>query len=366
VRLPGRWWVVLPVAAALLLAVLVVRHGADSDSSARAVSGVAAGRAEDRETTEKTPAAAGLSTEGRSYRRWVARVLGSAVDASARREGGTVQAAVMLDRWPQPIAAASEPGAVQRPMRMWSIAKVVTSVAVLRELGWGNRRGKPLSPQLAAAMRGALVRSENCRQRRLVLGLQELTGGPAGAQAALADVLAEAGADADLDVAVEAPEPICEGYLSTQEGSIPDPYAPTLLLGTATWRITDLAAFLQALGSGAYGEAIEQRLLSLMREPKAASTEVPREEFSADLAWGAGNALAGVDPAYKAGWGGTLQGAFMAAQGAVIELEDGRTIAFSVAFHPDQQPPKDDPGLTEAPAAIEQVFGAFAAELFAR
>jgi hypothetical protein len=194
----------------------------------------------------------------------------------------------------------------------------------------------------------------------MVLGLQQLAGGTEGARAALHEAMDRAGANADFDVDVEPPESLCLDYLSTQQGSIADPYAATLLLGTATWRISDMARFLHALGSGVYGDAVEQRLISLMRAPKGRSREVPSEDFTADLEWGAGNALAGLYPAYKAGWGGTLQGAFMAAQGAVVKLADGDTIVFAVAFHPDVQPPKDDPGLTDAPAAIEAVMGPLA------
>lgn len=361
------WWIALAALAvgALALASVALLGGdsgpgfsADGVSDAATVpSGKSTGRPGDGE-------AEGESREEED-RRAIGRVLHRAVRDAARLGDGTVQAAVMLDGWRRPLVAASEPGAAQRPMRMWSIAKVVTAVALLRELGWETRGGRrEPSDQVAAAMQDALVRSENCRQRRMVLGLQSLAGGPEGAQAALREVLRKAGAEADLDVDVEAPESLCYEYLETQRGSIADPFAPTLLLGTATWRIADLARFLHALGSGVYGRAIQARLLSLMRAPKGRSTEVPSEDFTADLEWGAGNALAGFNPAYKAGWGGTLQDSFMAAQGAAVELEDGRTMVFAVAFHPHTQPPKDDPGLTAAPAAIERVMGLLADELF--
>src|SRR4029453_5078416 len=87
-------------------------------------------------------------------------------------------------------------------------------------------------------------------------------------------------------------------------------------------------------------------------------TEVPSSEFTADLDWGAGRALAELDPAYKAGWGGTLQGAFVAAQGAAAGLPDGGTRAPGGAFHPAAPPSRDDPGLTAGPAAIESVMRA--------
>lgn len=297
--------------------------------------------------------------------RLAGRALARAVRAGARAGDGAVQAAVMIGGWDEPLLAASEPGAEQRPMRMWSIAKAVTAVALLRELGWESARSRTEpSPQAMTAMRDALVRSENCRQRRMVLELQSLAGGIEGARAALAETLAVAGAEADLDVAVEPPEPLCHEYLETQQGSIADPFAPTLLLGTATWRVGDMARFAQALGGGAYGAEIRRRMLTLMRAPKGRSREVPSEDFSADPEWGAGNALARFAPAYKSGWGGVLQGDFMASQAVAIELDDGRTISFAVAYHPSAQPVKDDPGLTLAPEAIERTLTVLSAELF--
>lgn len=361
----GRWVVLAAIGAGALALAAIALLGDDSGSGSLAdgARSAAAGRPGENAGGPGDDPEAGSGDE--EARRAIRPVLRRAVLDAARLGDGTVQAAVMLDGWSDPLVAASEPGAGQRPMRMWSIAKVVTAVALLRELGWQTPgQAREPSDQVAVAMRDALVRSENCRQRRMVLGLQALAGGPEGARAALRDVLRDAGADADLGVDVEAPEPLCHEYLETQRGSIADPFAPTLLLGTATWRIADLARFFHALGSGGYGERIRRYLFGLMRAPKERSTEVPPGEFTADLAWGAGNALAGYDPAYKAGWGGTLQGAFMAAQAAAVELEDGRTMVFAVAFHPSTQPPKDDPGSTAAPAAIERVMGLLADELF--
>lgn len=298
-------------------------------------------------------------------RRLVRRGLARGVREGASVGDGSIQAAVMLDGWDAPMAAATEPGEAAAPMRMWSIAKVVTAVSLLRELGWeSDRTRREPSPQAMAAMRDALVRSENCRQRRMVLELQSLAGGAGGAGQALGETLDKAGAEADLDVDVEPPEVLCHEYLETQRDSVADSFAPTLLLGTATWQIGDMARFAHALGSGAYGEEIRERLFTLMRAPKGRSREVPSEDFSADLAWGAGKALGSFAPAYKSGWGGTLQGDFMAAQAVAIELDDGGTIAFAVAYHPSVQPAKDDPGLTGGPVAIERVLAVLAEELF--
>ena len=117
----------------------------------------------------------------------------------------------------------------------------------------------------------------------------------------------------------------------------------------------DAVRFARALGAGAYGKAIAQRVLAEMRIPKAASREVAPGELTAPLGWGAGKAFAGLRPAYKAGWGGSLDGDFLAGQLAVVDLAAGR-LAVVVVFHPDVQPPSDDPGRTAAPHAIELVM----------
>jgi hypothetical protein len=108
--------------------------------------------------------------------------------------GGTVEAAIMLDGWRTPVIASSEARGDNRFMRMWSMSKVVAMIAVLRGLGWAERAGRPIPPELAAALRGALTRSENCRQRRVVLELQRLNGGKRAATAAIADIFRSAGA----------------------------------------------------------------------------------------------------------------------------------------------------------------------------
>ena len=106
------------------------------------------------------------------------------VDAAAAL-GGTAEAAIMLDGWRTPIIASSEARGEARFMRMWSMSKVATMVAVLRGLGWGRRGGRPISPELDEALHGAITRSENCRQRRVVLELQRLSGGVTDAREAL-------------------------------------------------------------------------------------------------------------------------------------------------------------------------------------
>jgi hypothetical protein len=100
-----------------------------------------------------------------------------------------------------------------------------------------------------------------------------------------------------------------------------------------------------------------------MREPKEFSREVLPGEFTAPVDWGAGRALGRFDPAYKAGWGGTQQGDFLAGQMALFEPRSGDRVVVAVIFHPAVQPSIDDPGLTRAPEALQAVMNALAGEL---
>jgi hypothetical protein len=94
-----------------------------------------------------------------------------------------------------------------------------------------------------------------------------------------------------------------------------------------------------------------------MRVPKGRSREAEPNEFTAPADWGAGRAFAGLEPAYKAGWGGTQQGEFVAGQMALVDFPRSPRTAVAVMFHPDVPPPIDDPGITAAGAAIELVMG---------
>lgn len=272
----------------------------------------------------------------------------------------------MLGSWHAPVAAASARGGAGRWMRMWSMSKVVTAVALLRAKRWGNEAGKPLSPEVTEALQAAITRSENCPQRAIVVELQRSLGdSPARSSHAVAEVVRIAGGRARPSSEVAPPDPSCVPYLEAQ-AEIPHPLAPALLLGTSEWRVTDAARFMQALGEDVYGRAISRRLLALMREPKAHSREIQPGEFTAPLDWGAGRAFAGFDAAYKAGWGGSQEGAFMAGQMALLRLPSGRRAAVTVVFHPAVQPSADDPGLTRAPAAIEAAMRPLARELRSR
>lgn len=261
----------------------------------------------------------------------------------------------MLDGWGEPLVEEAPPEEAPRRMRMWSMSKVATMVALLRERGWGEQLGRATSPEVDEALHGAIVRSENCRQRRVVLELERFAGGAAGAREALAEVFRTAGAQVQVGSDIESPESICFPFLESQH-EVEDPLAPALLLGTSTWSVEDAVRFVHALGDGAFGALLSERVLDLMRAPKLASREVHEGELTAPLDWGAGVAFAGLDPAYKAGWGGTLTGEFMAGQIALVDLPGGERLALAAMFHPEEQPSRDDPGITAAPRAIELVM----------
>jgi hypothetical protein len=275
------------------------------------------------------------------------------VDAAAAL-GGTAEAAIMLDGWPTPLIVSSEADGEGRFMRMWSMSKVSTMIAVLHGLGWGRRPGRPISPELDEALHGAITRSENCRQRRVVLELQRLSGGTAAARRALQDVFREAGAEVRVGTQIAPPEENCLAYLETQT-ELAEPLAPALLLGTSTWRAGDAVRLVHALSIGTYGAAISREVLGLMRLPKQPSREVDPGELTAPLDWGAGESLPSGTP-YKSGWGGSLNGNFLAGQIALAELPGIGRAALVGVFHPDRQPSRDDPGITEGPQALAAIF----------
>jgi hypothetical protein len=284
------------------------------------------------------------------------RALRDGVDEAARL-GGQVEAAAMLDHSSAPLVAASAAGAANRYTRMWSMSKVATMIALLRSLGWGNRPGETPSPEVLESLVGALTRSENCRQRRVVLELQRAAGGIPAAREAIDREFASIDADAVPGSQVAPPETLCLPFLS-QQREVPDPLAPTLLLGTSRWDVGGAARLAHALAVDSFGAALSDKVLELMAAPKQPSRESLPGELTAPLDWGAGKVFADLDPAYKAGWGGSLNGNFLAGQIAVVPLPGHGHLSLAVVFHPDVQPARDDPGITVAPKGIEAVMRA--------
>lgn len=350
--LARRLLVVLACAAALLLVVAALRHGnGDSPAAGRAEPGVGE---QSREASSPPP-----EPTPRELR--IERALRAGV-ASAAGLGGEVEAAAMLDDSPAPLVATSGPGGAERYMRLWSISKVATMIALFQRLGWGDRHGEIPSHEVLEALSGAMIRSENCRQRRVVLELQRAAAGIPETRRALAEEFGSIGAEFQPGSQVAPPEAICLPFLR-QQVEIPEPLDPALLLGTSRWRVTDAARLAHALAVGTFGKALSDQVLEFMRKPKQPSRESEPGELTAPLDWGAGRVFADFGPAYKAGWGGSLNGNFLAGQIAVVPLPGNQHLSLAVMFHPDTQPERDDPGITVAPEAIEAVMQTVRSEL---
>lgn len=267
--------------------------------------------------------------------------------SDVRRQGlGTAEVALMLDRDVEPVVRGAAP---DQPVRVWSMIKPVTAVALLTALD-GDARG--LDPYLRAALR----RSENCAQRKLVLELQRVEGGIDAAKLALRDTLTAVGGELDTKRAqISANGRDCQapGYdlLSNADAA-----RRSLFAGTTNWRIADAARFAHALrGERVFGKSISDRILGLMREPKLPSREPGADgRTTAPLDWGAGATFRAVcwHVAYKGGWGRNTSVPFTAGQLGTVELGNGRWAAFAVVFHPAKVPPDSDPGKADAPQGL--------------
>ena len=271
----------------------------------------------------------------------------------AEAMGGIAEAAVIVGDG-DPVFA----GSASREMRMWSMSKPVTAIAAAPGDG-GHRHSAGLDGRCATRCGDAITKSENCPQRRVVIGLKALNGGSsAKARQAFRSV---------LDAGRRRRRPY-RARTRTARGSVAtatckrtpgagDPLQPAPQFGVSTWTVVDAARFASALGQRRYGAPGEQ-VLELMRRPKGRSTELTtREDYTADSNWGAGRVFSGQNAAYKAGWGGTKQGKFMAGQIVTFAGRDG-VVALAAMFHPSKQPDRDDPGQENTAAAIEAIMRA--------
>jgi hypothetical protein len=119
--------------------------------------------------------------------------------------------------------------------------------------------------------------------------------------------------------------------------------------------VGDAVRLVHALSVGTYGAAVSDRVLGLMRSPKLPSREVQPGELTAPLDWGVGESLP-AGTAYKAGWGGSQHGNFLAGQIALADLPGVGRASIVAVFHPDAQPLRDDPGITAAPEALDAIL----------
>ncbi len=282
----------------------------------------------------------------------IAGSLDEAVQASDA-VGGTTNVSVWVEGDPEPMSAGDQLGST---VRLWSTSKAVVAVAALDA---AEPSGGP-SSELTDAMTAAIAASDNCAQRRVTLGLQQLTGGIDGAQRAVNDTLAKAGVT--LSVQPQRGDltgnEACRSYLAENSTGISDPFATALLFGVAEWRVEDATRFAHTLASGVYGPSGEA-VLALMRLPKEHPATFHPGDFTLPLTDppSAGGFPAAWSPAYKGGWGGSAQDPpqFQTSEIVVLDV-GGSNVAIAVSFRPDVQPGSDDPGRTDVPRALAEVF----------
>jgi hypothetical protein len=305
-----------------------------------------------------TPAAASTGTPPDPA---LATSLRDALTAGIRGIPGTVQAAVMMDNWNQPVLAGQRLGDEMRP---WSMVKAVTAVTLFSERAATGRSTAGVEEPLTRA----LTRSDNCAQREMTVQLErDLGGGLAATGATIRATLAKAGATIDVGIAQH--NAMGQYCITPTYKGLPaaDANYPALLLGTTHWHVRDAIRFVHALRGGtAFGATASQKVLATLRLPKRNSQEPGAEaQLTAAPSWGAGAAFGAScwHLAYKAGWGGHAQGRFLAGQIGAVDLPGGRWIAFAVMFHPTAQPPSDDPGLAHADQALDSVLGSLKVQL---
>ncbi len=267
---------------------------------------------------------------------------------AAERLGGHASVAVWLPGESTPIRSDDR----RTPARMWSMSKAVVTIAALRLLGTRPERA------VQDAMFDAITRSDNCAIRRVILELKAHLG-LAGAVRAFDAVLIDAGVPR-LHAPISAPaEPACNRYLAAHRGRFQgDILGAAPQFGTDEWTLNDAIAFTHALAVGIYGAA-GSWLEELMRRPKQPALEGPPLPELAQT-WGAGAVFpARWRPSWKAGWGGsqTRPARFLAGQIVTLSMRRG-AVAVAAMFFPTVQPPNDNPGITEAPRALETMFRA--------
>jgi hypothetical protein len=283
--------------------------------------------------------------------------LRAALDAGVKRAEalhGEAAVAVWVDGDRSPLTS----GPVLRMHRMWSTSKAVVAIAVLQAVD-----DLPDST-MRSAMEDAIARSDNCGVRRAIVGLQyRLDSAPEGAEAAFERVLLAAEVRLDGPIQTAAAETACVPYLLSRRSGLPrgaDDLGVVPQFGTAEWSEYDAVSFAHRLSDGGYGRAGEY-LLRLMALPKGVPLdEGPPPPSAPPPDWGAGVVFpARWRPAWKAGWGGSHErpARFLASQ--IVVLRVGSVpVALAAIFVPDSEPTSDNPGITNAPRALELMFEA--------
>jgi hypothetical protein len=321
--------------------------------SSRMSSRASAGGHTSRRHTTLPPATAGSNGAASAQparRATLSRAMQYGVE-QADALGGEAAAAVWVGGDQAPILS----GPTGTPHRMWSTSKAVVTIATLEAV---NDRPDPV---LRSAMTDAIRRSDNCAIRRVIVGLQDrIDDGLTGTITAFERVLATSGVHLSRAPETGAVERACVRYLDNHQGDLPGSdlgVAP--LFGTAEWTQEDAISFAHALSEGAY-RAPGVYLLRLMAFPKEPPLEEPSLPDAPPPNWGAGPAFpASWKPAWKAGWGGSQDhpAHYLATQ--IVTLHIGDTpVAVTAIFVPSHEPPNDNPGITDAPDALERMFTA--------
>jgi hypothetical protein len=175
----------------------------------------------------------------------------------------------------------------------WSTSKVPVALRVLKDTGGPSG----LSSAQADEMRRALTLSDNEAALALFSDLESSHGGPAGAAAAVGEVLAEA------------------GDTTTRISSVGrDGFTP---FGQTEWSLELQELFMSQLVAGCVGSpASSDYVLDLMGE------------VSSDT-WGLGSA--GLPARWKGGWGPGIDGRYLVRQMGVLELGGGKKTVVALA-----------------------------------
>jgi len=179
----------------------------------------------------------------------------------------------------------------------WSTSKVPVALRVLQEAGGPSG----LSSTQADEMRRALTLSDNEAALSLFADLEASHGGPAGAAAAVDEVLAEA------------------GDTTTHVSSVGrDGFTP---FGQTEWSLELQELFMSQLAASCIGSpASSDYVLGLMGE------------VSSDT-WGLGSA--GLPARWKGGWGPGTDGRYLVRQMGVLELGSDQEAVVALAALPD-------------------------------
>lgn len=267
---------------------------------------------------------------------------------AAERQGGVASAGIWVDSWSRPVLQ----GAIERCARMWSVSKVVTSLAAMS-------LGADGDPFVRRAMVDAITRSDNCAQRRVVLALRKLAGSQAAEVSDVTKVLARAHVTPTgaYEVGAITDDRDCIPYLEATRGTLADPLQPALEFGTLTWSVSDAVSFAHALATHVYGRA-GAAMLRLMRLPKRYALQpASRQDYTSplDRPPSGGDFPSAWRPGYKGGWGGSEQADFVTEEIAVLDIH-GHSVALAADFWPSTPASSDDPGRGIAPDALEALF----------